>query len=95
MRRKKGVRLMLDEMYTGLKEYFESMGWEVVTVEDAGLRGARDRDLVEYARRRKLLIVTQDPKVSDLASLRGVECVLVSKLALAKLIDSEIRKRLR
>ncbi|MEM2282929.1 MAG: DUF5615 family PIN-like protein [Candidatus Hadarchaeales archaeon] len=88
------VRLLLDEMYTGFREYLESLGWQVLTVEEAGLRGQEDRKVVDFARRRGLLIVTQDAKMADLAALRGVKCVLVSNLMIAKLIDAEIRRRL-
>lgn len=88
------VRLLLDEMYTGFREYLESLGWPVLTVEEVGLRGQEDRRVVDFARRRGLLLVTQDAKMADLATLRGVKCVLVSNLMIAKLIDAEIRRRL-
>jgi len=32
------LKLLLDEMYAGLKEYFEILGWNVLTVQDAGLQ---------------------------------------------------------
>jgi predicted nuclease of predicted toxin-antitoxin system len=92
-RARRGVRLLLDEMYTGFKEYLESMGWEVVTVEEAGLRGARDFEVVDYAKRRGLVVVTQDQKTAELAQLRGVGCIHISSLMIAKLIDAELRKR--
>jgi len=92
-KRRRKTRLLLDEMYTGFKEYLESMGWEVVTVEESGLRGARDPEIVEYAKRRGLVVVTQDQRTAELAQLRGVECVHISNLMVAKLIDAELRKR--
>jgi hypothetical protein len=30
-------------MYAGLKEYFETLGYEVVTAQEAGLKSAKDR----------------------------------------------------
>ncbi len=87
------VRLLLDEMYTGFKEYLESTGWEVLTVEEAGLRGARDSEVVDYAKRKGLVVVTQDQKTAELAQLRGVECIYISNLMIARLIDAELKRR--
>ncbi len=28
------MKLFLDEMFTGSKEYYEALGWEVTTVQD-------------------------------------------------------------
>ncbi len=86
------MKVLLDEMYTGLKEYLQTLGWEVITVEDAGLKGARDKRIVEYAAENSLPLVTADEKNADLAQLRGLQCVLISKIMLAKLIDGELRK---
>ena len=87
------MKLLLDEMYAGLKEYFETLGWEVQTVQDAGLRGASDRDIVEYARTHNVLLVTQDPKPAELAELVGVKCVLISNAMIAKIADERIREK--
>jgi predicted nuclease of predicted toxin-antitoxin system len=87
------VKLLLDEMYAGLKEYFETLGYEVLTAQEAGLKGAKDRDVVEYARRNSLLLVTQDPKPAQLAELTGVKCVMISNLMIAKIADAQIRER--
>jgi predicted nuclease of predicted toxin-antitoxin system len=86
------LKLLLDEMYAGLKEYFETLGWEVQTAQDIGLKGASDRDIVEYARSHDLLLVTQDQKPADLAEMVGVKCVLVSNAMIAKIADEKIRQ---
>ena len=80
-------------MYTGLKEYLKILGWDVLTVHDVNLTGARDKKIAEYAAKNGLLLVTQDEKHADLASLRGVPCVLISKVMLTKMIDSELKKK--
>jgi predicted nuclease of predicted toxin-antitoxin system len=80
-------------MYTGLKEYLQALGWDVVTVQDAKLVSASDRRIVDYAERNRLLLVTQDEKHADLAGLRNVPCVLISKTMLTKMIDAELRKK--
>jgi predicted nuclease of predicted toxin-antitoxin system len=87
------MKLLLDEMYAGLKEYFETLGWEVQTVQDAGLKAAKDKDIVEYAKNNNLLLVTQDPKPAELAELTGVEYVLISNAMIAKIADAKIREK--
>jgi len=87
------LRLLLDEMYAGLKEYFETLGYDVLTVQDAGLKGAKDKDIVEYAKSNDLLLVTQDQKPADLAELRGVRCVLISNAMIARIADAKIREK--
>ena len=87
------MKLLLDEMYAGLKEYFETLGWEVQTVQDAGLKAAKDKEVVEYAKNNDLLLVTQDQKPAELAELTGVKCVLISNAMIAKIADAEIREK--
>jgi predicted nuclease of predicted toxin-antitoxin system len=87
------LKLLLDEMYAGLKEYFETLGWSVQTVQEAGLQGAKDKDIIEYAKKNNLLLITQDQKSADLAELTGVKCVLISNAMIAKIADAKIREK--
>ena len=87
------MKLLLDEMYAGLKEYFEILGWDVVTVQEAGLRSAKDRAVVEYALNNNLLLVTQDQKPADMAHLKGAKHVLISNAMIAKIADEKIREK--
>ena len=87
------MKLLLDEMYAGLKEYFETLGYDVVTAQEAGLKSAKDRDIVEYAGKNGLVLVTQDQKPAELADLTGVKYILVSKAMIAKIADAEIRAK--
>ena len=80
-------------MFAGLKEYLEILGWDVQTVHEAGLQGAKDRDIVEYAKKHDLILVTQDQKPAELADLVGVKNVLISKAAISKITDEEIRRK--
>jgi len=89
----KSMRLLLDEMFAGLKEFFEILGWKVITVQEAGLQGAKDREVVEYAKKNDLILVTQDEKPADLAELLGVKYVLVSRSLIAKIVDAKIREK--
>jgi predicted nuclease of predicted toxin-antitoxin system len=87
------MKLLLDEMYAGLKEYFETLGYEVLTAQEAGLKAAKDRDVVEYAGKRGLILVTQDQKPAELADLTGVKCVLISNAMIAKVADAKIKEQ--
>jgi len=80
-------------MYAGLKEYFETLGWTVVTAQDAGLQGAKDKDIVEYAKKNNMLLITQDQKPADIAELTGVKYVLISNAMIAKIADEKIREK--
>lgn len=87
------MKLLLDEMYAGLKEYFETLGWDVVTAQEAGLKGAKDRDVVDYAKKKGMLLVTQDQKPAELAELTGVKFILISNAMIAQIADAKIREK--
>lgn len=87
------LKLLLDEMYAGLKEYFETLGWNTFTAQDAGLKAAKDKEIVEYARNNNLLLITQDQKPADLAELVGVKYVLISNAMIARIADAKIREK--
>jgi predicted nuclease of predicted toxin-antitoxin system len=80
-------------MYAGLKEYFETLGWNVLTVQETGLQGAKDKQIVEYAKNNNLLLITQDQKPAELAELTGVKYVLISNAMIAKIADTKIREK--
>jgi predicted nuclease of predicted toxin-antitoxin system len=87
------MKLLLDEMYAGLKEYFETLGWKVLTAQDAGLKGAQDKDIVQYAKNKDFLLVTQDQKPADIAELMGVKYVLISNSMIARIADAKIKEK--
>ncbi len=87
------MKILLDEMYAGLKEYFESLDYEVVTAQEVGLKSAKDKDIVEYAGKHGLILVTQDQKPADIAELLGVRFVLISSAMIAKIADAKIREK--
>jgi len=87
------MKLLLDEMYAGLKEYFETLGYEVLTAQEAGLKSAKDKDIVEYAGKYGLVLITQDQKPAELAELTGVKYVMISNAKIAKIVDAEIKQK--
>jgi predicted nuclease of predicted toxin-antitoxin system len=88
------MKILLDEMYTGMKDYLKALGWELETVNTTGLQGASDAKVMEFAKDNDFLVVTQDEKFADIAELKGVQCVLVSRKMVAKMIDLELKKKL-
>jgi predicted nuclease of predicted toxin-antitoxin system len=86
------MKILLDEMYAGLKEYFETLGYQVLTVQEVGLKSAKDHAVVGYAGKYDLLLVTQDQKPAELAELTGVKCIFISNLMIAKLVDAKIKE---
>ena len=87
------MKILLDEMYAGLKEYFEALNYEVITAQEAGLQGLKDRVIVEYAKENGLLLITQDQKPAELAELTGVKFVLISSSMIAKIADEKIKEK--
>jgi predicted nuclease of predicted toxin-antitoxin system len=87
------LKILLDEMYAGLKEYFEALGYETFSAQEVGLKGARDNKVVEYAKNNDLLLITQDQKSADLAELVGVKCIIISSATIAKIADAQIKTR--
>jgi predicted nuclease of predicted toxin-antitoxin system len=87
------MKLLLDEMYAGLKEYFETLGYEVLTAQEAGLKAAKDKDVVEYAGKHGFILVTQDQKPAELAELTDVKYILISNLMIAKIADAKIKEK--
>jgi predicted nuclease of predicted toxin-antitoxin system len=87
------IKILLDEMYAGLKEYFEALGYQVITAQEAGLRSAKDKDVVAYAGKQNLLIITQDQKIAELSDLTNVKCVLISNGLIAKIADAKIKEK--
>jgi predicted nuclease of predicted toxin-antitoxin system len=87
------MRILLDEHYTGLKEYLEALGWNITTVKDAELGGAKDREIIEYAKEHELLVVTEDDKSAQIADLLGVKNVWISPGIISKTIDNTIRDK--
>jgi predicted nuclease of predicted toxin-antitoxin system len=87
------LKILLDEMYAGLKEYFEILGWDVITVQEVGLRGAKDKNVVEYASKNNLILVTEDQKPAELMNLKNAKYVLISNALIAKIADEKIREK--
>ena len=88
------MKLLLDEMYAGLKEYLEMLGNTVLTAQEAGLQGAKDRDVVEYASKQDMILITQDQKPAELElegyfSVHGVKREITVQMTVTYIKESE------
>lgn len=87
------MRILLDEMYSGMKEYFEVMGYSVETVPELGLKGSSDRKIAEYTKQHDLLLVTEDRKPAELSALLGAKYLFVDMKTKAQMIRDKILQK--
>ena len=87
------MKILLDEMYAGLKEYFETLGYSVLTAQEAGLKGLKDKDIVDYALKNDLILITRDQKPAELAQLTGTKYLLISNLMITKVADEYLKEK--
>ena len=57
------------------------------------MKGAKDKDIIDYAKNNNLLLITQDQKPANLAELTGVKYVLISNAMIAKIADAKIKEK--
>jgi predicted nuclease of predicted toxin-antitoxin system len=87
------MKLLLDEMYSGLKEYFEILGCDVETVRDVSLSGKMDREIAEYAKEHDLILITEDRKPAELSELLDGRFFYVDNKTKAQMIHEKICKK--
>ena len=89
------MKLLLDEMYSGLKEYFEVLGCDVETVKDVSLPGKMDREIAEYAKEHDLILITEDRKPAELSDLLDGRFFYVDNKTKAQMIHEKICEKYR
>jgi predicted nuclease of predicted toxin-antitoxin system len=87
------LKLLLDEMYTGLKPILSALGWDVLTVQECGLQSKPDEIVAKYAFENELLLVTEDDLPAEIADSLGGKNVLVRKKDLAAVIVKLIEEK--
>ena len=87
------VKILLDEMYTGFRDYFTVLGWEAKTVEEAELKGAQDRDIARYAVEHGLVLVSEDKRSTELVELMGGKYLYVNTPMMVKMIVDAIEDK--
>jgi len=87
------MKLLLDEMYSGLKEYFEVLGCDVETVQDVSLSGKMDKEIAEHAKLHDLILVTEDRKPAELSELLGGRFFYVDNKTKAMMIHEKLQEK--
>jgi len=87
------LKLLLDEMFSGLREYFEVLGCEVVSVHEVGLQGKMDKEIAEYAYDHDLILITEDKKPAELVDLLGGRYFYVDNKTKAQMIHEKIKEK--
>lgn len=88
------MKLLLDEHFAGSKEFYEILKWDVTTVQDEGLAGKKDREVVEYAKAKGFLLVTMDDQPDKIAQLIGAKCFRITDAMIAEMASNKIRLQL-
>ncbi len=86
------VKILLDEMDTGMKPYLQALELSVVTVPEVKLEGKDDIDVVDYAKNNNMLVVTRDSRVAGMAELKKVRFIEVNTLFIAQAVSDAIEK---
>ncbi len=82
---------MIDEQLLGCGVLLRSVGYDVVLANETGLQ--RDEELVEYAARNGLFVVTEDNGMATLCKFRDVPHLHLDVSMKAKMIVDELKKR--
>lgn len=86
------MRLLVDEQLLGCGALLKSVGYDVVLANETGLQ--RDEELVEYAVRNGLFVVTEDNGMAALCRFRDVPYLHLDVSMKAKMIVAELKKRI-
>ena len=87
------MKLLLDEMFSGFKEYFEVLGCDVVSVHEVGLKGKMDKEIAQYAKDNDLVLITEDKKPAELVDLLGGRYFHVDNKTKAQMIHQNIKEK--
>ena len=88
------MKLLLDEMFTGYKDHFEILGYEVQTVEDVGLKGSEDMKVAKYAVDNDYILITEDKrKPVDFMKILQGKYILVDASMVVRMIDNAIQAK--
>ena len=87
------MKILLDEMLSGLHEYLDVLGYEVTTVHDVDLKGRTDKEVAEYAYEHDLVLITEDKKPAELVDLPGGRYFYVDNKTKAPMIHGKIKEK--
>jgi uncharacterized protein with PIN domain len=85
------MRLLIDEQLLGCGSLLRTIGYDLVLANETGYQ--RDEDLVLYAIKNKLFIITEDNGMAILCKFREVPHLHIDTSLKAKMIIEELNKR--
>ena len=85
------MKILLDEMYAGLRPFLLSNWLEVETVQLSLGPGADDESVIKYAQENDMVLVTGDCQMPRKSKKAGGKVILVSKEDLAMLVKTKLR----
>jgi predicted nuclease of predicted toxin-antitoxin system len=81
-------------MFTGYKDHFEILGYDVQTVEDVGLKGSEDMKVAKYAVDNDYILITEDKrKPVDFMKILQGKYILVDASMIVKMIDKAVQSK--
>lgn len=87
------MKVLLDEMLTGLRDHLEILGWDVTTVDDIGLKGSDDKSIAQHAYDKDYVLVSEDRKPIEFVKLLGGKYLLVDTPMIVRMIIKELIKK--
>jgi predicted nuclease of predicted toxin-antitoxin system len=87
------MKVLLDEMLTGLKDHLDILGWDVSTVDDIGLKGSDDKNIAQYAYDNDFILVSEDRKPIEFLKLLGGRYLHVDSTMIVRTIMKELEEK--
>ena len=84
------MKLLIDEQLLGCGLLLRSIGYDVILANETGFQ--KDKDLVDYAVKNGLFIITEDNGVVTLCKFRNVPHLHFDVSLKAKVIVEELKK---
>lgn len=87
------MKVLLDEMLTGLRDHLEILGWDVTTVDEIGLKGSDDKSIAQHAYDKNYVLVSEDRKPIEFIKLLGGRYLLIDATLMVRMIMNELKKK--
>lgn len=84
------MKILIDEQLLGCGLLLRSIGYEVVLVNETGFQ--RDEDIVDYAIKNNLFVITEDNGMATLCKFRNTPHLHFDVSMKAKIILDELKK---
>ena len=84
------MKLLVDEQLLGCGILLRSIGYDVILSNETGFQ--KDKDLVDYAIKNNLFIITEDNGMVTLCKFRNVPHLHIDVSLKAKIIIEELKK---